>query len=71
MNLNLLIKKCELIDSDFSADNIVNNNKELISLINSGKLKRGSIILYDELRGAKESKQQKKYQKDKAKEGDE
>jgi len=53
MNLNLLIKKCELIDRDFSVDNIVNNNKELISLINSGKLKRGSIILYDELRGAK------------------
>lgn len=38
----------ELLDKNFTADNVVFTGKELMDLINSGRLKKGSVILFDE-----------------------
>lgn len=38
----------ELIDDDFDIDRVVFRAKDLMELINSGKLKSGSVILWDE-----------------------
>lgn len=39
----------EKLDPAFSVDNIVFSQDELLDLLNSGNLKRGSVILYDEI----------------------
>ncbi len=39
---------CEMCDPEFNAERIIFSGKELLSLINSGKLKKGSAILFDE-----------------------
>lgn len=38
----------ELIDTDFNSDSIVFRPEEFIQLLNSGTLKKGSVILFDE-----------------------
>ena len=39
---------CEMIDPNFTIENVVFSALELMKLINTGKLKRGSAILFDE-----------------------
>lgn len=38
----------EMLDPNFTIDQIIFKGTELLSLINSGKLKRGSVIIWDE-----------------------
>lgn len=42
------IKICRYIDNDFTIDRVVFSAKELLDLVRSGELKRGSAILLDE-----------------------
>lgn len=42
------IAMCEMLDPTFNIERIVFNGRELMNLINSGKLTRGSAILWDE-----------------------
>lgn len=39
---------CEMLDPDFDEERIIFRGVDLMALINSGKLKRGSVILWDE-----------------------
>ena len=39
---------CSMVDSTFGPDRIITSMKQLMKLINSGKLKKGSAILWDE-----------------------
>ena len=43
------LKLCELLDPHFNVDNVVFDAKQFIQLVNSGKLKAGSAILFEEL----------------------
>ena len=43
------LKLGTMTDPDFKMDNVVFSQKEFIDLLNSGKLKRGSAIIYDEI----------------------
>ena len=38
----------EMLDEEFSSERVVFNGRELMSLINSGKLTKGSVIIWDE-----------------------
>lgn len=42
------LRICEVIDQNFNIDNVVFSAKEFMALIKSGKLKSGSMILWDE-----------------------
>lgn len=42
------ISICQMLDSDFNIDRIVFTGRELMHLINSGNLKKGSCVLFDE-----------------------
>lgn len=42
------LRICEVIDPNFNIDNVVFSAKEFMALIKSGKLKSGSMILWDE-----------------------
>ena len=42
------IQLASKIDSDFTIDNVVFNSEDFMSLLNSGRMKRGSIIIWDE-----------------------
>lgn len=44
----LAIRLAEIIDPEFNIDYIVFNGKQFQELLNSGKLKRGNIIVWDE-----------------------
>ena len=39
---------CEMLDSDFSIERCVFSGKGLMQLVNSGSLKKGSCVLFDE-----------------------
>jgi len=43
-----IIRAAEIIDPDFNIDHIVFSVKEFMQLLNSGTLKRGSVIMFDE-----------------------
>lgn len=43
------ISVCEQIDKNFTVNNVVFSTLELLELINSGKLKRGSAICFEEM----------------------
>jgi len=43
------LRIAELIDPDFSAEQIVFHPKEFMQLINSGKIKRGSAVVFEEI----------------------
>lgn len=43
-----MLRFAELLDKNFTVDNVVFTGKELMELVNSGKLKKGSVILFDE-----------------------
>lgn len=42
------LRLCEQVDSDFNIDQVAFTPQEFMDLLNSGKLKRGSAILFDE-----------------------
>jgi len=42
------IKLASLIDPNFSIDNVVFNSEDFMTLLNSGRLERGSVIIWDE-----------------------
>jgi len=46
------LRFCEDLDKNFSADNIVFSVKDYTALLNSGRLKRGSAVLFDEIAGS-------------------
>lgn len=43
------LKLCEMIDPKFKVDNVVFDAEQFIALVKSGKLKKGSAILFEEL----------------------
>jgi len=43
------LRMCEKIDPNFTIDNVVFSAREFMDLLKSGKLKEGSIILWDEV----------------------
>jgi len=43
------LRICELISHRFSLDNVVFNSKDFLRLLNSGQLKKGDAILWDEI----------------------
>jgi len=42
------LKIGELLDKDFSVSNVVMNAGEFVKLLDSGKLKKGSVVIFDE-----------------------
>lgn len=48
------LRFCQDLDPEFSADNVVFSLEDYLKLLNSGKLKKGSAILFDEIAGSEE-----------------
>jgi len=48
------LRIAELLDPDFSLDRVVFSVQEFFDLITQGKLKRGSVIIFDEAAGSEE-----------------
>lgn len=43
------VRLCELVDKDFTIDNVVFTPEQFSDLVNSGRLKEGAAILFDEI----------------------